>query len=384
MPKQYDYLIIGAGIIGTSLAAELGSHKKSVLLIEQFDVAGGASGANLGQISLMDRFEDWHMKLALETLEEYRFIQNSNPLGFRQHGGSIVLISEEQRKRARNVGLVQNHRGIHMEILQKEDIRLLEPHLRKPDLLGLAYCPEEGSIDPLALVYYQLDRALSHNVDLLVHTEVNGFVTKGREIQAVVTSRGNYQADVVVNCAGGWAQNIADMLGEGLPIRSHKGTAFVTSPLPPLFQTTLVGGGFLMEDTGEKAPAFRVGTALCQHENGSIVLGQATEQSPAGDRSLSKEGLGETASNLLHYFPVLQSADIIRSWAVSTSYSADGKPVMGFSPQWDNVLTVAGFKGAFSTALAVAKAARDMLLRGQDFVQELRPRDFEKETRSCG
>ena len=68
--NHYDAIVIGACVIGCSTAFSLASAGRSVLIVERGEPACGASGGNLGQISLVDRWEPWHMKLALESLHK--------------------------------------------------------------------------------------------------------------------------------------------------------------------------------------------------------------------------------------------------------------------------------------------------------------------------
>jgi sarcosine oxidase subunit beta len=258
-----------------------------------------------------------------------------------------------------------------MELLTPREATTLEPRLKKEGLKAMVHCRQEGSLDPLALNFHMADKAATSGAEIRTGECVLELVTSSQGIEKVLTDKGAYTADTVVNCAGGWAEHIAALVGDDLPIRSHKGTAFVTQPMPPFLTTTLVGGGFLMEDTGGDAPDLRVGTAICQHANGSIIIGQATEKKETEDRSIGRVGLSQTAANILSYFPGLQGVDILRAWAVSTSYSSDGKPVMGYSEKVKNLFTVAGFKGAFTTAPAVANRAAQMLLLGKPFVTEV-------------
>lgn len=374
MPKRYDYIIIGAGIIGTSLGARLAESGKSVLILDKQGIAGGASGGNLGQISLMDRFEPWHLDLAMEAQDYYKQLQKRVPIGYRQHGGSILLMNQNQITRAEEVRALQVPRGLSMELLTPKEARNLEPGLKKEGLKAMVYCRQEGSLDPLALTFHMADTAVSNGAYIRIGETVQELVLSTQGIERVVTDKDSYQADTVINCAGGWAEQVAAMVGDELPIRSHKGTALVTQPLPPFLTTTLVGGGFLMEETGEESSDLRVGTAICQHENGSIIIGQVTETAETDDRSMGHIGLSQMTANILNYFPDLMGVDILRAWAVSTSYSADGKPVMGYSDKVDNLFTVAGFKGAFTTAPAVADRAAKMLLRGETFIPEAVPR----------
>ncbi|QRN85242.1 FAD-binding oxidoreductase [Clostridia bacterium] len=370
MSQRYDYLIIGAGITGTSLGARLSARGKTVLILDKQGIAGGASGGNLGQISLMDRFEPWHLELAMESLDFYEKLEKKIAIGYRQHGGSILLMKQDQIERAEEVQKIQQPRGLSMELLTPKEAKTLEPRLKKEGLNAMVYCRQEGSVDPLALNFYMADMAVASGAEIRTSECVMELVQSAQGIEKVLTDKGTYTADTVINCAGGWAEQIANLVGDELPIRSHKGTAFVTQPMPKFLTTTLVGGGFLMEDTGGDAEDLRIGTAICQHVNGSIIIGQATEKTMTDDRSIGRVGLGQTAINMMSYFPDLRNVDILRAWAVSTSYSDDGKPVMGYSEKVSNLFTVAGFKGAFTTAPAVADRASRMLLYGEPFVAE--------------
>ena len=383
MSRPYDYLIIGAGILGTSLGLRLREAGKTVLILDMMGVAAGASGGNLGQISLMDRFEAWHMGFALESLEQYRFLEKSESIGFRQHGGAILLMNETQLQRARNVRKLQSKRGISMEILSPLEAKKSEPGLRKQGLKALAYCREEGSLDPLLLTYRMADAAAQAGVEIREKEAVLELVTSSHAIERVVTNQDVYRASVVINCAGAWAGRVAGLGHDTLPLQSHKGMAMVTQPLPPFLRSTLVGGGFLMEETGDAKQQPRIGTAITQQPGGSIIIGQATEDADADLREVGYDGLIGTAANLLGYFPGLRDAQIIRAWAVATPYAIDGRPVLGYSQRLDNFFTVAGFKGAFTTAPAIAAKAAKMLMRGERFIRELEP-GRERRDAQCG
>ena len=85
-------VIIGAGIIGTACALELAKAGYEVTLLEQWGLAGAASGGNSGQISLLDRLEKWHIELSMESLEIYKDMMKVYPeIALNQNGGFCLL-----------------------------------------------------------------------------------------------------------------------------------------------------------------------------------------------------------------------------------------------------------------------------------------------------
>ena len=362
MKTQYDVIVIGGGVMGAAVTAQLAQSGRSVLLLERREPACGASGGNGGQTSLIDRCEPWHMKLALESLRYYREelgVQYPE-MEYEEAGGSIVLYNQEQIHQAQLLLQRLQELRVPAKLYYGQDLLQAEPALNTGYALALLHCPWEGKLNPFGTVLSLLDVAQHHGAQLLRNAPVQSFEKSGQRITCVRTPAGEFQAEYVINCAGPWSQRVAQLAGVSIPILHHKGVFLATSPIAPLIRGPVNDGFFLTPESGPQPKrSFHFGVTQTAH--GSILLGQATEECPLEDVSVNMPSLQGIAAGFLKNFPQLEELPVVRAWAAPTTYTPDGLPVFGFSSGAENFFTAAGFKGAFSTAPAVGRLVRDVL-----------------------
>lgn len=340
--------------MGAVASCYLAKAGHDVVVLEKGELACGASGGNLGQISLTDREEPWHARIALDSLAEYERIQKHTPLEYQKTGGIVVLADDEQIEAAKSMAANLKESGVDVELYYDGGITAVEPHLDPTFVRAIAYCPEEGKINPLLTTLAFFEMAMQAGAKIHTKTTVTGFVVEGDRIVSVQTDQGDFTADVVVNVAGPWAGIVGKMLGLEMPIEYHRGSALVSQPVDPVINGPVVGGGFLLKSRLAQVKC-RIGLAAIQTFNGSVILAQATEESAIDDKSVTSHGLCATAKNILRFFPCLTELQIVRAWAAVTPFTPDGLPLFGFSKTISNFFTAAGFKGAFSVAPAVGR-----------------------------
>ncbi|MCI8477700.1 MAG: FAD-binding oxidoreductase, partial [Oscillospiraceae bacterium] len=112
-------------------------------------------------------------------------------------------------------------------------------------------------------------------------------------------------------------------------------------------------------------------------------IAQATEDAPVDSREVTLPGLCLVAKRFLRYFPTLEDLEIVRAWACVTPFTPDGLPVFGFSRAVPNFFTVAGFKGAFTTAPAVALHLAEAIHHGRVWDAHFSPDRTGEEQTPC-
>jgi sarcosine oxidase subunit beta len=352
--KPVDVVVIGGGILGACASYYLAAAGYKTVVLEQGDAASGASGANLGQISIVDRHQSWHLQLARETLAMYQDIMEEEDIQYCQSGGSVALIDQDQVDAAWEYKKILEAQGVPVEIADDERISEWEPFFQRSSALAVAYCPLEGKLNPLYTTLYFHKKAKLLGVELYTHSPVIALDTEEGKITAVRCPDRVFHPRWVVNAAGSWAAAVGSLAGAEIPIRFHRGTALVTESLPAYIRGPMVGGGFLLP-AGAGREKRHIAFGVTQSGEGSLIIGQATEESSLGSRDITLPGLALMAARFLRHFPSLKSIDVLRVWAAVTPYTDDGLPVYGFSQAVQNLFTVAGFKGAFTTAPAVGK-----------------------------
>ena len=361
MKTTFDAVVIGAGVIGAAVAARLAEAGYGILILERGIPAAGASGGNCGQISVSDRTEPWHMKLALRSLAYYREVLSREYLmEYCESGGSITLSGPEQLSAAQAATERMRAYGVMAEIHRGDSIHDAEPAISADVMDGLLYCPLEGKLNPFRTTLAFLDKAQRAGAVLLRNTPVTGFEKNGGKITGIITPQGVYSAGWVLNCAGPRAGHVGALAGESVPIRFHKGTAFVSQPVAPMIRGPVVCGDSFLAPPAVR-PRRAVGFGTVQTADGSILIAQSTEVCDIDDRSVNMPSLQLVARAFLRYYPQMRDLQIVRAWAAVTTYTEDGLPVFGPGTDSGNFFTVAGFKGAFTTAPGIAELTCDAL-----------------------
>lgn len=361
MKTRYDAVIIGAGIIGAAVAAQLAESGYSVLILERGVPASGASGGNCGQISISDRTEPWHMKLALRSLEYYREVLSKEyPIEYDASGGSITLSGAFQLTAGQAAMEQLQAYGVKAEIVRGSAVNDVEPAISPAALDGLLYCPLEGKLNPFQTTLAFLDKAQHAGAVLMRNTPVTAFEKSGDQIVGIKTAWETYSAGWVLNCAGPRAAHVGKLAGVPVPVRFHKGTAFVSQPVAPMIRGPVVSGESFLAPPAVR-PNRAIGFGTVQTANGSILIAQSTEVCEIDDKSVNMPSLQLVARAFLRYYPQLHDLQIVRAWVAVTTYTEDGLPVLGTAADARNFFTVAGFKGAFTTAPAIAALTKDAL-----------------------
>jgi glycine oxidase len=230
--KSSDVIIIGAGIIGLSLAIELRKSGIRVLILERGEPGREASYAAAGMLAAAgDEFPPALKPFAEESARMYpEFVHElEDESGLKvdlREQGTIIVSCDGQFP-------------LGSELLSAEGLRSLEPELNVPDGAGqataslnhgFAYIPER-SVDPRKLVAAAVKAARHRDVDISSGTEVESLLVQASHVTGVQTDKGKYAAPIVVNCGGSWAGTIPP---QEFPVKPIKGQMLSMIEAPTL------------------------------------------------------------------------------------------------------------------------------------------------------
>lgn len=215
--SNYDIAVIGAGVIGTSVAYHLTKAGMKVVLIEKGDLASGTS-SHCDSVALICDKEP-----GIDTLQGYesikRLLELQDELGydmdFDQRGCLYVCEAEEEMVAAKRYVDAQVADGYNMYMLDRNEIFEREPYLAR-DLKGGFWSDPDCTVNPYKLCFGYVEKAkeMGMGMDVMPFTTVQGFkLGEKNEIQGVVTDKGDITCEKVFNCAGVWAPEIGKMLG---------------------------------------------------------------------------------------------------------------------------------------------------------------------------
>ncbi len=359
MERKSEYLVVGAGVVGLAIATSLADRGRSVVLVDQSEYGRGASGTNLGQISMSDREQGLEQTLVFETLDQYEKASPFYQLEFRQSGGICAFEKIEDERIAREIVEKKKKQGYRLELVTNERLGEIEPNLEK--IRGGVYSPEEGQINPLRVNCWLYDRAVRAGVCYHPHTRVTGFVRHEGHLKGVATEQGDLLADQVILATGSWTRELMRTLELDYPVDYIRGSAVVTEPCPPVLHGIIEDGGYFTGNVPDGSAIYFGGV---QEENGSVLIAQANRMVEDYDTGIHGGDLAAMVKLFLDHVPVLRDVQILRAWSGVTTLTEDEKPFWGHSGVYPNLFLAVGFKGAFSVAPAVGERTARWLCDG--------------------
>lgn len=326
----YDVIIVGGGVIGSSIAYHLSLlSRRRILLIEKNGIAGGASGSCDGILSVLSKKGGIHLELALESLAMLRKLSGELPIDmeFREIPGMVII--EDERYIPFMEKFVSEQRkttNLKIDFLSGKEARKVEPLLSPDRIVGAVRSPQNGQVNPIRLTYAFLEGACLKGVESRRGEEVLSIERKDSGDFRVFTSKGVYESERVVLSAGAWSPLIPSNLGVELPIRPRRGQILVTEPIERAINHTVLSSRYIVAkygvDTGGKE-----GLALEQTHHGSFLIG-ATREFVGYDKRVTSSALERIAQTAIEAFPFLGGLRVIRAFAGLRPWTPDGLPII--------------------------------------------------------
>lgn len=328
-----DVLIVGAGILGSSLAYWLSRDKTDVVLIDAFDVSTQASGTNAGSlhVQMTNYFahDDDQERLALaasalpigrsgvKTWKEVAPDLDIN-IEVKVGGGLMVAETDEQMKTLRCKVDIERTYGIDAEIIGGNETRRVAPYLGS-SVIGAVWCAEEGKINPLTATVALARGAEHRGARVFRHAKLTG-IERDRRGFVATTTRGRIRAKRVVNAGGAWVAQIARMIGIELPIDWAPMQVNVSEPIE-MFMDHLL-------------QHIDVKLTLKQADNGTMIIGGGwpTAIDPVTDQpDILHASVRGNMWIARHLIPAIGHLRLVRTWGGIMAIG-DGAPVLGEVP----------------------------------------------------
>ncbi|MDQ2856549.1 MAG: FAD-binding oxidoreductase [Acidobacteriota bacterium] len=386
MPETADVVIIGSGIVGSSVAYHLAEQGcTNVLVVEREAHQGkGSTGKSMGGVRAQFA-TPVNIQMSRYSIDFFsRFDQvMGHPADYRAHGYLFCATTEHHLEYLKKNREKQIELGVkNVELISPDDIVAMVPQLRSDDIIGGTYCATDGFVDPHSVMMGFMLKARALGVRLWLDTTVTGIEVEGaqsqslrleralvpapggtdshpihthRRLNGVMTSRGLISTRIVVNAAGPWAATVARMAGAELPVEPLRRQLVPTEPfdgLPRRFPMVIdMSTGFHFRREGK-----------------GILLAWNDPQETAGfktdfDNSFIERILTRAANRV----PCLVDAEVNprRAWAGLYEMTPDHHAIIGPAPDVDGLYFVNGFSGhGVMHSPASGRVAADLILRG--------------------
>src|SRR6201992_3219299 len=244
LPDSARCVIIGGGVGGTSLAyhlAELGWD--DVVLVDRDQLTSGSTFHSAGLVGQL-RGSGSLTKMMMHSVDLYRRIGAESDFdpGWTECGGIRLASTEERMEELRRQAGWAKTFGLPMELISADEAQELFPLMSTEGVLGAAWLPTDGYIDPSQLTYALADGARRGGCRIFTDTRVTGIEVRDGRVRGVGTERGDIAAEVVVDAGGMFAAEIARMAGVRVPLLAMSHQYLVTQPLEAVREARGAGG----------------------------------------------------------------------------------------------------------------------------------------------
>ncbi|MCA9627331.1 MAG: FAD-binding oxidoreductase, partial [Myxococcales bacterium] len=355
--------------VAYNLARLLNRHGvgKRIVVLDRGYLCGGASGRNGGGVRAQWSSET-NVRLMLESLEICKSFASEHRINtwFRQGGYLFVARSPEKVEMLRNSAELQRGCGLETRLLEPREVKRVVPEL-DTDQIGIAsYNPKDAVVFPWPFVWGYAEGAQALGAEIHTFTEVVAIETNGKNIRKVITTKGEVEAELVINAAGAHSPEVAKLVGVELPNHPHRHEICASEPLKP-WLTPLVAD---LEN----------GLYFSQSTRGEIVGGVGNEQVPEGpDQSSSARFLALYSRALTRLCPAVARVKVLRQWAGLYDLTPDANPIVGEVDELPGFFQLSGFMGhGFMMAPVMGKLVAEHLVTGaqQPLFERWNPRRF--------
>lgn len=338
MNKTAEVVVIGGGLIGSSVAYYLAKKGVEVIVVERRGgLCFGSSGANQGGCPFQI-FTSPLLELVNESLKLYKDL--SGELGcdleYQNSGSLICSVDEEQYSAIERHYQMLHRKGLDVRLLKREEIQELEPSLGKDVIVGVE---EQYSsiVNPFKVTYGFARAARGMGAEFILSTEVKNIETNKGRVTSVVTDRAKIGTNFVVNAAGAWSPYIGEMLGLTIPVKPQRGQIIVTESVPLnkrwryILDADYLTTAFNAEKVAKsKDPRIKLGVAgsYIQTNSGNWSLGSSRDFAGYNNK-VTVQTVSYIAERIIKFMPKFADVNFIRAFAGFRPFCyMDGLPIL--------------------------------------------------------
>ena len=347
-------VVVGAGILGVSIAYHLTLHGVRVTLVDAGQPGEGATRVSFGYLNAHGKTPFSYHDLNRRSLDMWA--------GFARRLGIDVTWGGELRWAATADGAAAlaaqaealQAWGYPTRMLGADEVRQLEPELRFDAFTAASYTYSDGHVETAAVVQACLAAAQERGAVLRAGSAVTGVeIDRSRagtaRAEGVRIGAEVVPCDVVVLVGGADMPALAEMAGIQVPHYHTFGATLLTQPQPPLFQTIAV-----LHSPRERQPLINVR----QLPSGAVMVQSgAPDNTQEGDRGATDAEVEQIAADARAVMPMLQDIDIVEVRRGRRPIPKDGRSIVGFAPEVANVYVATTHSGVTLTPLIGSFAA---------------------------
>lgn len=336
MNNKSDYLILGGGIIGSSVAYYLSKTGASVTVLERGDTAFGTVGASGGLINWIT-CDPGQLEMMMRSIELLKNIEDEleADVELQYNSYNMQIISNETEWVAS--GKLCDESAIDDEykahLIDSKESHELEPSVTE-NMLGSIYVPKVHYLNPIKLALSYRNAAVRKGAQFINRANVTEIIKQGGCVIGAKSTAGDYFADITINCCGVWSEVVSDMAGTKAPIHPIRGEFAITEPTAHFANSTISSAQYqsIVQHPELFPPAaikYNLGFTVEQTKTGACIIHGTREMNSGLDNSTLPEVIELLIRTATGFIPRLGKLKIMRTYAGVRPGTPDGDPYLG-------------------------------------------------------
>jgi sarcosine oxidase subunit beta len=357
--KSADVVIVGGGVVGSSIAYHLTDQGcRNVLVLEREAQQGlGSTGKSMGGVRAQFA-TTVNIQMSLYSIPFLaRFEElTGHPSGYKPQGYLFVASNERCLEYLRANQARQTQLGLKsVELLKAQEVLRIVPQLRADDVVGGSFCATDGFVDPYSVMTGFATRAIERGARIEKGTEVTAILRDDCGVAGVETTRGRVRTRTVVNAAGPWAAQVARMTSVELPVEPLRRMLVPTESFPQISRqapmTVDMATGFHFRPEGP----------------GLLLAWNDPDEKPGFKTSFDSAFVEKILMRAVQRVPCFENLQVnpARGWAGLYEMTPDHHAILGPVPQAPGLFLANGFSGhGVMHSPATGKILADLILNG--------------------
>jgi glycine/D-amino acid oxidase-like deaminating enzyme len=344
--SHYDVIVIGAGVIGASVAHHLATlGAKSVLVVDRGTIGAGTTSQSSGLLrthySVRQNVElarsSWH---AFNNFAAY--VDDDEASCGLVKCGYMICAPEGDKLAPLQASLdAQQGMGIEVQLLSRAEARERLPIAQFDDAALIGYEPEAGFADAYLVATGFARSARRRGVKFMENTTVTGLVRDGRRVTGVQTSAGTFSCGMLISTQNIWTPELAGWIGVPLPVKPERHTvlALECNVAPYTFSMPA------FKDLGSPGMLYFRSYGGSQMLVSEGVVGETLNAPETEQGDISLDYVGEVGAQVAERFPKYETAGLASSWTGVYDVTPDWNPVLGSVGDIEGLTVGFGFSG---------------------------------------
>ena len=356
--RNYDVVVIGAGIVGAACAAECAKEALSVAIVEAKMIGGAATAAGMGHLVVMDDSEaQFALTRYSQTLWDELKADLPRDVEYDACGTIWLAANEEELAEVRRKEKFYTERGVRVEVLDRQTLADAEPNLRS-GLVGGLRVPGDSVIYPPCAAQFLVRRARACGADLFLGKAVAEITGEGVRLH----DGSLISAGLIVNAAGSWSP----LLTPGVNVKKRKGHLVITDRYPEFVNHQLIELGYLK--SAHSVNTDSVAFNIQPRSTGQLLIG-SSRQSNVASTEVNVSVLVRMLERALEYIPNLGRLSSLRTWTGFRAATPDKLPLIGPHLQHNRLYLATGHEGlGITTSMGTAKLIVDQILNRESAI----------------